>query len=67
MRFFWEFSKSYGFSKIPGIFRDWDPTLFGKNPMEFKIPGLEFFFVGLGFPTKKPPLLKMLKISFIND
>ena len=34
---FWDFPKSLGFSKIPGIFRDWDPTLFGKNPMGFKI------------------------------
>ena len=36
--------------------RDRDPTLFGKNPMGFKIPGLGSFFVGLGIPSKKPPL-----------
>ena len=42
-------------TKIPGIFRDWDTTLFGKNPMGFKIPGIGIFFVELGFPTKKPP------------
>ena len=45
-----------GIPKIPGNSRDWDPTLFGKNPMGFKIPGIGIFFVGLGIPTKKPPL-----------
>ena len=62
--FFWEFPKSRGFSKIPGNSRDWDPTLFGKNPMGFKIPGIGIFFVGLGIPTKKPPLVSnMFKIE----
>ena len=51
--FFWEFPKSQGFSKIPGIFREWDPTLFGKNPMGFKIPGIGIFFRGIGNSHEK--------------
>ena len=33
--YFWDFLK------IPGIIWDWDPRIFGKNPMGFKIPGIE--------------------------
>ena len=51
--FFWEFPKSRGFSKIPGNSQDWDPTLFGKNPMGFKIPGIGIFFHGIGNSHEK--------------
>ena len=50
---FWEFPKSQEFPKILWIFRDWDPTLFGKNPMEFKIPGIGILFRGIGIFHEK--------------
>ena len=50
---FWEFPKSQEFTKILWIFRDWDPTLFGKNPMEFKIPGIGILFRGIGIFHEK--------------
>ena len=43
----------FPFSKIPGNSRDWDPTLFGKNPMGFKIPGIGIFFRGIGISHEK--------------
>ena len=38
---------------IPGIFQDWDPTLFVKNPMGFSIPGIWISFRGIGVSHEK--------------
>ena len=34
-------------------FGNWDPTLFGRNPIEFKIPGIGIFFRGIGISYEK--------------
>ena len=63
--FFWANPK---ISKIPGSHTFWDPTLFGKNPMGFKIPrDWDFFFVGLGISHEKATSAhEALRIDFFN-
>ena len=61
---FFEYLGFFGNSQNPRNFRKFF-GFFGigirhflvKIPWNLKFPGLGFFFVGLGFSTKKPPLL----------